>query len=134
MTIDDTMHQAKLDVSHLTEDSFGATGRREFLQYRDLGLQDATDGRFRATMMKCDGKNEETGWHYHECDVQFIYIVDGWVELQFEGGRVERLEKGSSMTIPGGVLHNEIAMADNFEVFEFSSPADLGTVPVAAPA
>lgn len=124
---------ASLDVNHLTDDSYGATGRREFLKYRDLGLEDASDGRFRATMMRSEAKNEATGWHYHECDVQFIYVVDGWVDLEFEGGRVERLEKGSSMTIPGGTVHNEIAMADNFEIIEFCSPADMGTVAVDAP-
>ena len=124
---------ASLDVNHLTDDSYGATGRREFLKYRDLGLEDASGGRFRATMMRSEAKNEATGWHYHECDVQFIYVVDGWVDLEFEGGRVERLEKGSSMTIPGGTVHNEIAMADNFEIIEFCSPADMGTVPVDAP-
>lgn len=134
MSIDNSVHTAKLDVNHLTDDSYGATGRREFLKYRDLGLSDATDGRFRATMMRSEAHNEETGWHYHDCEVQFIYIVDGWVELEFEGGRIERMEKGSSMTIPGGMLHNEIAMADNFEVFEFCSPSDMGTVAVDAPA
>lgn len=136
MSIDnsiDTEATARLDVNHLDDQSFGATGRREFLKYRDLGLEGATDGRYRATMMKAEGRNEQTGWHYHQCEVQFIYIVDGWVELEFEDGRVERLEKGSSMTIPGGMIHNEIAMADDFEVLEFCSPADMGTVAVEGP-
>lgn len=125
---------ATLDVNHLTDESFGATGRREFLKYRDLGLEGATGGKLRATMMRSEAKNEETGWHYHECDVQFIYVVNGWVELEFEGGRIERLEQGSSMTIPGGMLHNEIAMADDFEIIEVCSPANMGTVAVDPPA
>ncbi|MGH1489225.1 MAG: cupin domain-containing protein [Acidimicrobiales bacterium] len=134
MSVDHTTGTAHLDVNHLTDDSFGATGRRAFLKYRDLGLEGATDGRLRATMMRSEAKNEATGWHYHQCDVQFIYVVDGWVELEFEGGRTERLEKGSSMTIPGGVIHNETAMADNFELIEVCSPANMGTVAVDAPA
>ena len=53
-----------------------------------------------------------TGWHYHECDGQFIYILKGWVDLQFEDGRTLRIEEGNSLFIPGYLRHNEIRTSE----------------------
>ncbi|MFN0090974.1 MAG: cupin domain-containing protein [Acidimicrobiales bacterium] len=124
----------KLLVDHVTNDSWGAKGRRQFLAYRDIGLEAATDGRFRATAMRATGKNEATGWHYHVCDLQFVYVIKGWVELEFEGGEQVRLEAGSALSIPGGTLHNEKNLSEDLEVLEFSSPGDMKTVAVDPPA
>ena len=32
------------------------------------------------------GMTEPTGWHYHTCEGQFVYVLKGWVDLEFEGG------------------------------------------------
>ncbi|MXI17195.1 hypothetical protein GRW34_22810, partial [Escherichia coli] len=48
-------------------------GRRAFFQYRDLGVTTATDGRMRAQITLATGEMQQTGWHYHICDSQFIY-------------------------------------------------------------
>jgi len=52
-------------IDHLGPESFSATGRREFLRYRDVGLAASTGDRFRMLGMRATGENEETGWHYH---------------------------------------------------------------------
>ncbi|MBT6431261.1 MAG: cupin domain-containing protein, partial [Rhodospirillaceae bacterium] len=69
----------------------------------------------------------------HLCDGQFVYMLRGWVELQFAGGRVERLTAGDSMYIPGDTPHNEIATSDELELLEVSIPADMGTEVCDAP-
>lgn len=129
----DTDRAAALLCQHLADAEFAKTGRRAFFDYRDTGLGDATDGRYRAQVMRATDVMETTGWHYHVCDLQFVYVLEGWVELEFEGGRVERLGKGGAMAIPGGMIHNEIAVSSDFEALEVASPADLGTVAVDAP-
>jgi quercetin dioxygenase-like cupin family protein len=121
-------------VDHLGPDSYSGKGRREFLKYRDIGLAAATGDRFRLLGMRATGQNEETGWHYHVCDVQFVYVLKGWVELEFEGGRSEKLLAGSFASIPGGTLHNEKNLSDDLEVIEICSPANMGTVAVDPPA
>ena len=133
-TSDDTTATTQVVVDHLGPDSYSGTGRREFLRYRDVGLAAATGDRFRMLGMRATGANEATGWHYHVCDVQFVYVLKGWVELEFEGGRTERLVEGSFASIPGGTLHNEMNLSDDLEVLEICSPADMGTVAVDAPA
>jgi quercetin dioxygenase-like cupin family protein len=83
--------------------------------------------------MRATDVMDTTGWHYHECELQFVYVLKGWVDLEFEGGRVERLAEGGAMAIPGGMIHNEIAASPDFEALEVAQPADMGTVAVVAP-
>ena len=110
-------------------------GRREFFQYRDLGVAEASNGGMRAqVMMASQGMSRPTGWHYHECDGQFIYIIKGWVDLEFEDGRTLRVEEGDSLFIPGYLRHNEIRTADALEILEVSTPGVMGTKPCEAPA
>ena len=125
---------AEVLVDHLGSDSYSGTGRREFLQYRDIGLAAATGQRFRALGMWASGENEATGWHYHVCDVQLVYVLQGWVELEFEGGRIVRVKAGESIYIPGGLKHNEIATSDDFQILEVSVPAEMGTQACEPPA
>lgn len=109
-------------------------GRRAFFKYRDLGVTDATDGRMRAQLTIGTGEMQQTGWHYHLCEAQFIYTLRGWVDLVFEDGRQIRVGEGESLLIPGGLKHNEIAISEDFELLEVSIPAKMGTVPCDAPA
>lgn len=103
-------------------------GRRSFLKYIDLGTVDASDGQFRAQLMSASqGLSRPTGWHYHVCDSQFLYMLSGWVDLAFGDGRTVRIEAGDAMFIPGGTPHNEIGTSDSFELLEISVPADMGT-------
>jgi len=110
-------------------------GRRDFFSYRDLGVADGSAGTMRAQVMTSSkGMSEPTGWHYHECDGQFIYMLEGWVDLEFEDGRTIRVEKGDSLFIPGYLRHNEIRTSDKMEILEVSSPGQMGTTPCDPPA
>ena len=110
-------------------------GRRDFFTYRDLEVADASAGTLRAQVMSSSkGMSRPTGWHYHECDGQFIYVLKGWVDLEFEDGRTLRVEEGDSLFIPGYMRHNEIRTSDTLEVLEVSSPGELGTKPCDPPA
>jgi quercetin dioxygenase-like cupin family protein len=109
-------------------------GRRTFLKYQDLGVSAASSGRMRAQVMSASaGMTKPTGWHYHVCDGQFVYVLEGWVDLEIEDGQKLRIQAGESLYIPGGLRHNETATSDQLEILEVSVPADMGTVPCEAP-
>ena len=109
-------------------------GRRAFFKYRELGVTEATGGRMRAQVTSAEtGLSKPTGWHYHECDMQFVYMLNGWIDLEFEDGRLVRLNAGDSVMIPGGARHQEIRTSDPFELLEVSLPAEMGTVPCDPP-
>ena len=111
-----------------------APGRRPFFKYRDLGLEGASNGRMRAyhsTAIK--GMVEPTGWHYHTCEMQFVYVIKGRITLEFEDGTVATFGAGDSLFIPGGLRHNEIFASQDKETLEVSVPGKIGTVNVERP-
>ena len=110
-------------------------GRREFFEYVDLGVTDGSNGAMRVQVTKASqGMSKPTGWHYHTCEGQFVYMLNGWVELQFVDDETIRISEGDSVYIPGGMPHNEIRTSDDFELLEFSVPAVMGTEPCDPPA
>ena len=110
-------------------------GRRSFFTYRDLGVTEATQGAMRAQITEAvTGMTEPTGWHYHVCEAQFVYILKGWVDLEFETGEQIRVQAGESLFIPGGLRHNEIRTSNDIELLEISTPAEMETVPCEPPA
>lgn len=110
-------------------------GRRAFFKYRELGVTAASQGQIRAQVTSATaGMSKPTGWHYHVCESQLVYMLSGWVDLEFEDGKTLRVEAGDSLYIPGGLRHNEIRTSDTFELLEVSVPADMGTVPCDPPA
>ena len=110
------------------------SGRRAFFKYRDLGVTTATGGRLRAQVTSAEsGMSQPTGWHIHKCEAQLVYMLKGWIELEFAGESLCRLEAGDSILIPGNTPHNEIRTSDTFELLEVSLPAEMGTEPCDAP-
>lgn len=109
-------------------------GRRSYLEYFDHGVTGATEGWMRAEIIKAKEERGATGWHYHTCQGQYVYVVKGWVKIQFEDGVEAFLEGGDSMFIPGGYCHNEIATSEDLEALEISIPATMGTVAAETPA
>lgn len=125
-----TAEKSAMKLRHATEENSPyVPGRREFFKYRDLGVTDATNGEMRAQVMSAvTGMTEPTGWHYHECEGQFVYVLKGWVDLEFETGEALHVQAGESLFIPGGMRHNETSTSDDLEVLEVCVPADMGTV------
>ena len=119
---------------HHHSDAAFAVGLRPFFAYRDLGVQDATQAGFGAHVIRAvPGTHAEPEWHTHALGFQFIYILNGWVDFEYEDvGRV-RLEKGSSAYQPPGIRHRELAHSDDLEILEITMPGQFETEMVAAP-
>jgi mannose-6-phosphate isomerase-like protein (cupin superfamily) len=117
----------KLAISS-AKDAHYVPGPRQFFQYRDLGVTEATGGKMRAQVTSAkSAMDRATGWHYHTCDMQFVYILSGWVDLEFAGGQKVRFGVGDSVMIPGGLPHQETATSEDLELIEVSVPAEMGT-------
>ena len=88
----------------------------------------------RATLSTATGAMvTETGWHFHECEMQLAYITKGWIDLQFEDGTELRLEAGDILFVPGGVKHNEVRTSADIAGLEITIPAEMGTVACSRP-
>ena len=96
-------------VSHLQGSRFARRGLRSYFEYRDLGIERATRGKVVAHVIRArPGQAPHGEWHAHECNVQFVYVLKGWVLFEYEGvGRV-MMKAGSCFCQPPNIRHREI--------------------------
>ena len=123
-------------VHNLAKDATWTPGLREIFDYRDLGIKDGTNGDYVAHLVKANGKKQSDQvqhWHVHECDFQFVMVLNGWAEFEYEGQGVHTIRKGDCILQPPQIPHREIECSDDFEVLEVVSPADFKTHIVDAP-
>ncbi len=117
-------------------------GLRAFFEYRDLGVRQATDGRVVAHVIRAAQGAEFSGQpHLHETTFQLVYVLKGWIEFEYEGQGIVRLEAGSCVHQPSGIRHREIGHSPDVEMLEVVMPGEFQTrevpavqdVPAAAP-
>ena len=120
----------------LAKDAVWKTGLRSFMEYRDLGVDNATHGEFRAHVIriKKDGPGAHdlhtTGLHRHECDFQMFYVLKGWMKFVYEGQGEHVFHAGDCVVQPAGIVHNELDCSEDVEILEIYSPAVHPTVVV----
>lgn len=114
-------------VSH-ERDAVFHRGLRSFFEYRDLGIQAATDGRVVAHVIRAAaGKNFSSQPHMHETTFQIVYILKGWIEFEYEGQGVVRLEAGSCVHQPPEIHHRELGHSEDVELLEIVLPGEFET-------
>jgi mannose-6-phosphate isomerase-like protein (cupin superfamily) len=121
---------SKLVLTPLEDSRFQRDGPRANVEYRDLGMADATDGRIGAKHIRAiQPFGEETGWHWHDMTAHFVYVLKGWVEFRFDSiSDSVTVTAGSCLSQPAGVAHNVIGQSDDLELIEINMPADYVTV------
>ena len=108
-------------------------GLRSFYEYRDLGIKTATDGRVDAHVIRAAaGKEFLSQPHLHCTTFQLVYILKGWIEFEYEGQGIVRLEAGSCVHQPPGIRHRELGHSDDIEMLEVVLPAGFATEEVAS--
>ena len=105
-------------------------GLRADVEYRDLGLAAATGGRIGARHIRAIAPlPAPTGWHWHDMDAHFVYVLRGWLVFRLAGVEGDvRIAAGEGLSQPAGVPHNVIARSDDLEVLEINAPAEYATV------
>ena len=110
------------------KDAHWAKGLRPYFVYRDLGINDATEGRVLAHVIRanqsCQGP---MGYHSHALDFQMNYLHRGWARLDFEDIGEIRVEAGDAWYQPPGIKHEVLEYSDDFEVIEITMPAEFPT-------
>lgn len=126
----------QLFSASLAKDAVYKTGLRSFMEYRDLGIEKATHGQFRAHVIRvkkeAGGSHDlhTTGLHQHLCDFQMFYVLKGWIKFVYEGEGHKTFQAGDCVLQPPGIVHNELDCSDDLEVLEIYSPAVHPTVVV----
>ena len=115
-------------ISHLKNATFDQ-GLREFFEYRDLGVAQATGGAYCVHVIRALSGHEASGVpHLHRLDFQFVYVLQGWVEFEYEQTGKVRLEQGDSVYQPPGIRHREMRHSADLQMLEVVSPTQFPTV------
>jgi len=117
-------------VHNLASEAQWTPGLREIFEYRDLGIKDGTKGDFVAHLIRHNGRkvaDQVQQWHVHDCNFQFVYVMNGWATFEYEGQGQHTIRKGDCILQTPGIRHREIACSEDFEVLEIVSPADFAT-------
>ena len=119
----------KFHISRAKDSRFADDGLRTFFSYRDLGISDATGGRYHAHLIRAEQLGTEgTGRHLHRLDFQMVYILKGWVTFEYEGEGNVRLEAGDCVLQPPEIRHELTSFSRDLEMLEITSPAEFETV------
>lgn len=103
-------------------------GLRAFFEYRDLGIEKATQGRVVAHVIRAaQGAEFSSQPHLHRTQFQLVYVLKGWIEFEYEGLGVVRLEAGSCVYQPPGIRHREVGHSEDVEMLEVVMPGDFAT-------
>ena len=74
--------KTKFVLVPLADDRFQREGPRSNVEYRDLGMAEASSGRIGAKHIRAIKPfEEETGWHWHDMTAHFVYVLKGWIEV-----------------------------------------------------
>ena len=119
-------------ASHAKGATF-ARGLRSFYEYRDLGIKTATNGRVDAHVIRAAAGQEFSSQpHLHKTEFQLIHILKGWIEFEYEGQGVMRLEAGSCVHQPPNIRHRELGHSEDIEMLEVVLPAGFATEEVSS--
>jgi quercetin dioxygenase-like cupin family protein len=119
-------------VSYAADAKF-ERGLRSFYEYRDLGIQQATEGRVAAHIIRsAAGKEFSSQPHFHQTEFQLVYVLKGWIDFEYEGQGVVRLQAGSCVHQPPGIRHRELGHSEDIEMLEVVLPAGFATEQVDA--
>ena len=83
-----TKPKVKVVLSRASDNKWENKGLRGFLEYRDLGVAEATDSRFGANIARAIHAKKATdhaAMHHHTLDFHFTYILRGWMRAYYEG-------------------------------------------------
>lgn len=120
----------RFNVSHLNESDFKADGLRPYSVYRDLGIAAATRGLATAQVIRMvkPYSEEFRKRHYHDVELQLVYVLKGWFKTKFEGEGAHVMKAGSCWIQPPGIRHTVRGWSDDCELLEIVLPADFATV------
>jgi hypothetical protein len=123
----------KIVISRQEGATWTTKGLRPFLEYRDLGLAEATEGRVGGSIGRAIKKFEPGGGsprHIHDTTFHLIFVMRGWFRSDFEGLGEVTLRAGDCLVYQGEIPQQHIEYSDDFQVMQIASPADYTTTNV----
>jgi len=118
-------------VHNKAREAVWTQGLRDYFEYSDLELGEATNGGYYAQVIRAKkAVSGGTGHHAHNAKFHWSYVLKGWMEFDFKGvGRI-RLEAGDSHYMPEGCHHELMACSEDAEMIEMYAPGEIGDIDI----
>ncbi len=109
-------------VRHIADEASYHPWRIDGWEYRDTGIDDATNGLAGARVARpmIDRAPE---WITHDTEFSQLVVLSGSATLEVDDGTTVELRDGSSATIPGGVRYRLVAPSPDCELLDVTLPA-----------
>ena len=112
---------------------FRSDGLGDFFLYRDLGIEEATNGKVIAQLVTANLAPEKgTGWHRHEADFHIVIMLKGWARFMYED-KETLVNAGDCVHQRPGIVHYLFDYSPDMEYLEVVGPADFSTIDAAGP-
>ncbi|HAT85895.1 MAG TPA: cupin [Rhizobiales bacterium] len=122
------MADHKFGLHKAKEADFVKEGLRAFFSYRDLGVEEATNGDFAAHVIRAEELIDKPGGkHTHQLEFQMVYMLKGWAKFWYEDKGECVLEVGDCVYQRPGIVHELRDFSADCEMLEIVSPAKFGT-------
>ena len=125
----------KFSVHRYSEGAFESDGLRTYAKYRDLGILKATNGMALAHVIRFLPPFQPkvvSKLHYHDVNLQMIYVLKGWISTEIEGQGELTMKPGDAWLQPPRCKHKVTGYSDDCEVLEIVLPGNFKTVELEA--
>jgi len=129
------LERTKMLFSHVkpADTQFRSDGLRNFFEYRDLGIAEATGGKVIAQFLRANAApGKGTGWHQHGAEFHIVLMLKGWAKFMYED-RETLVEAGDCVHQRPGITHYLFDYSPDMEYLEVVGPANFTTVDVGGP-
>jgi mannose-6-phosphate isomerase-like protein (cupin superfamily) len=118
-----------ISANRASDATFVRRDTRPTLEFRDLGVAAATEGRVLAQLVKATARSDgPLDRHHHEnLEVQFFFVLTGSLVGEYDGVRQE-WRRGDCVVQPPGVVHQIVSHSEDLELIEVSLPAAYATI------
>lgn len=112
---------------HLLKEATWKPWRIEGFEFRDTGINKATQGVASVHVAKPSGDGLTPQLSSHNSDILFTFLMNGEMELAAEGQISQKLKKGDAFVIPPDLKHQVSNCSNDLELLEISLPGDFTT-------
>jgi carboxymethylenebutenolidase len=125
--------RSRIAFSRLDKATWEKKGLRSFLEYRDLGVAEATEGRFGANVgraLHAFKRSADAPLHYHTIRFHFMYVLRGTTRTYMDGLGDVVMNAGDCVTYQGEIPQAHTEYSADYEVLQVTMPAEYPTVEI----
>jgi quercetin dioxygenase-like cupin family protein len=125
----DRIFQGQLFCHHKLKEASWQPWRIPGFEYRETGINIATNGAAAVQIARSLGINSAVNWNSHDYDILFTFVMQGKISLKTEKNPLQELKAGDAFVIPPFLKYQISDFSKDLELLEISLPSKLNPIP-----